>query len=247
MHIQKLVGKLGRSNKELEDFAYMVSHDLKGPLKGIVNYSNALVQDYSEQLGAEGRAHLETLQRLSKRMEDLIETLLYYSRISRLEFTPKKTDLARLLDDVLDSLHLTVKESGANISVPRLLPVVECDSVRVGEVFTHLIENAIKYNDKQEKNVEIGYREAKGAGRAARDINDNNTPTFYIRDNGVGISAEDQEKVFTLYKRLHPIGEFGEGTGAGLTIVRKIIEKHGGEIRLESQPGEGTTIFFTLG
>ncbi len=247
MHSQKLVGELERSNRELEDFAYVVSHDLKEPLKGIVNYSSVLVQDYSEQLGAAGRAHLETLQRLSKRMEDLIETLLYYSRISRLEFTPKKTDLARLLDDVLDSLRLEVEESGAHVSVPLPLPVVECDSVRVGEVFTHLIDNAIKYNDKQKKHVEIGCHETKGAGSAAGDISDNNAPTFYIRDNGVGISAEDQDSVFALYKRLHPKGEYGEGAGAGLTIVRKIIEKHGGEIRLESQPGEGTTIFFTLG
>lgn len=243
MKLQKLMGQLERSTQELDNFAYLVSHDLKEPLSGIDAYSKLLMEDYSEELGSEGRAHLEILQRLSKRMEKLVDTLLQYSRVSELELSPKKTDLDSLLDKVLDSLRVTVEKSGATINVPRPLPVVDCDGAWVREVFSSLIGNAITYNDKEENRVEIGWQDKP---KQSNDGSENSHPVFYVRDNGMGIDEEEKSKVFDLFTRLKSRIKFGEGIGASLAIARKVVEKHGGEIWLESQPSEGTTFYFTL-
>jgi PAS domain S-box-containing protein len=225
--------ELSRSNQELDDFAYIASHDLKEPLRGIHNYSTFLIEDYGERLDAEGHAKLETLKRLSQRMETLINALLEFSRVGRLELQKKPVDLNQVMHDVKDSLHVSLEETRTEVRIPRPLPVIEGDRVRVGEVFYNLVTNAMKYNDKPERWIEVGWK-------------DGAPPVFYVRDNGIGIREKHQESIWRIFKRLHAREAFGGGTGAGLTIVKKIIERHGGRIWLESAYGEGTTFYFTF-
>lgn len=169
-------------------------------------------------------------------MEALIDSLLHFSRVGRVELSTRPTDLNELVRAALESLQITLREEKVEIRVPRPLPTVRCDRVRVGEVFHNLITNAIKYNDKPAKWVEVGCQEA--AGR----------PTvFHVRDNGIGIPQKHHEAIFRIFKRLHGRDKYGGGTGAGLTIVKKIVARHGGRIWVESRPGEGTTFYFTLG
>ena len=239
---------LSRSNRDLDEFAYVASHDLREPLRGIHNYATFLLEDYAGKLEADGQAKLETLQRLSKRMDTLIDALLQFSRVGRTELAVQPTSLQGVLEEVLDSLRITVEEQGVEIRIPSPLPEVVCDRVRIGEVFENLIVNAVKYNDKPQKWIEIGL--APPALEATADTGRRPwlkpPPVFYVRDNGIGIPANHHESVFRIFKRLHGRDKFGGGTGAGLTIVKKIVERHGGRIWIESVPGEGTTFYFTL-
>lgn len=228
--------ELVQTNRELDDFAYIASHDLKEPLRGIHNYSQFLLEDYADRLDAEGRGKLRTLIRLSRRMETLIDSLLHYSRLGRGDLTFTTVDVNELLVEVLDLHAVTLREKRVDVRIPRPLPVVRADRDRLGEVLANLITNAVKYNDKEEPWIEIGTVEAGSPNGA----------TFYVRDNGIGIQERHLDTVFRIFKRLHSRDEFGGGTGAGLTIVRKIIDRHQGRVWIESAPGTGTTVFFTL-
>ncbi|HYA79877.1 MAG TPA: ATP-binding protein [Methylocystis sp.] len=226
---------LSHSNEELDDFAYIASHDLKEPLRGIHNYARFLNEDYADKLGEDGRAKLATIARLAQRLEDLIDTLLIYSRVGRVDLALEETDLDEVVRDVLDSLAISLKEKGVQVRVPEPLPRLYCDSARVAEVFRNLLSNAIKYNDKPEKWVEIGFeRPLEGATR------------FYVRDNGVGIREKHLDTVFRIFRRLHARDQYGGGSGAGLAIVKKIVERHRGRIWVESVPGEGSVFRFSL-
>ena len=227
--------ELARSNQELDDFAYIASHDLKEPLRGIHNYANFLLEDYAEELDAEGRSKLETLTLLAMRMEALIDSLLQFSRVGRVELSNQETDLNEVVHMTLESLQITLREDAVDVRIPRPLPKVRCDQVRTREVFHNLVVNAIKYNDKPHKWVEIGWQDG-GDG----------PPAFYIRDNGIGMQQKHHDAIFRMFKRLHGRDKYGGGTGVGLTIVKKIVERHGGRIRVESSVGEGTTFYFTL-
>jgi signal transduction histidine kinase len=227
--------ELNQSNKELDDFAYIASHDLKEPLRGIHNFSSFLIEDYAGQLDDEGRSKLETLMRLTRRMETLIDSLLQFSRLGRVDLAVERVNLNEIVVEILDSLAISLKEDRVEVRVPRPLPTVRSDRVRVGEIFHNLIVNAMKYNDKPEKWIEIGWRENSGG-----------PPVFYVRDNGIGIPEKHHDSVFRIFKRLHGRDKYGGGTGAGLTIVKKIVERHHGRIWLESSAGAGTTFYFTL-
>jgi len=229
--------ELHQSNKELDDFAYIASHDLKEPLRGIHNFSNFLLEDYSDKLDDDGRSKLETLMRLTRRMETLIDSLLQFSRLGRVDLAMDQVDLNQVVAEALDSLAITLQEEKVEVRVPRPLPKVRADRARVGEIFANLVVNAVKYNDKPQKWIEIGVQNGSPAGGA---------PVFYVRDNGIGIPEKHFDAVFRIFKRLHGREKFGGGTGAGLTIVKKIVERHHGRIWLESSPGEGTTFYFTL-
>ena len=233
--LQQRNEELDQSNKELDDFAYIASHDLKEPLRGIHNFSSFLLEDYAEKLDDDGRSKLETLMRLTRRMETLIDSLLQFSRLGRVDLGLDRVDLNQVVAEILDSLAISLREDRIEVRVPRPLPTVEADRVRVGEIFHNLIVNAMKYNDKPEKWIEIGWREQEGG-----------PPVFYVRDNGIGIPEKHHDAVFRIFKRLHGRDKYGGGTGAGLTIVKKIVERHHGRIWLESSAGEGTTFYFTL-
>ncbi|MEI6043546.1 MAG: ATP-binding protein [Chloroflexota bacterium] len=241
--LAKLNQELVRSNNELDSFAYIASHDLKEPLRGLHNYSSFLIEGYADKLDEEGQAKLQTLMRLTQRMEDLIDSLLHFSRVGRVDFSVKTTDLNEVVHQLLDMLSARLEQDHVEIRLPRPLPVIKCDQVRVSEVFNNLVTNALKYNDKAEKWIEIGFQEPENPPNAGEQ----RAPViFYIRDNGIGIREKHFDSIFRIFKRLHARDEFGGGIGIGLTIVRKIIERHGGKIWLESTYGKGTTFYFTL-
>lgn len=232
--LKRYTQDLERSNKALDEFAYIASHDLKEPLRGIHNYTSFLQEDYADRLDDQGRYYLERMHRLAERLTTLIDRLLRYSRLgsTALTITPVKMD--RLVDDVVEDLLPSLREREVEVRRPGPLPTVACDEIWIGELIQNLITNAAKYNDKPEKWVEIGVED-----RAGRQV-------FYVRDNGIGIPAQHQDTVFRIFKRLHEQEKFGGGSGAGLTIARKIVHRHGGNIWVESTEGEGCTICFTF-
>lgn len=230
--------ELERSNSELDAFAYIASHDLKEPLRGIHNYATFLLEDYGDVLQEDGSEKLNTLVRLTKRMESLIESLLKFSRLGRQELHTSPIDLNQLLHEVTALFRMNPQWENCTIRVPCPLPKVWGDRVLIEEVFINLISNAFKYNNQPEKWAEIGWMET--SPQASEQV------TLYIRDNGIGIREKHLESVFRIFKRLHAPGKYGGGTGAGLTIVKKIVERHGGTIRIESTCGQGTTFWLTL-
>ncbi|MDH3717315.1 MAG: ATP-binding protein [Planctomycetota bacterium] len=234
--------QLHQSNKDLDDFAYIASHDLKEPLRGISNYASFLLEDYQDQMDADGQDKLQTLQRLCKRLESFIDSLLQFSRLGRAELAVGDVDLNTVVEEVLDSLTISLEQENFSVRVTTSLPTIKCDGVRVREIFRNLISNAMKYNDKADKWIEISCRPAQGTA----DGPPPGTPVFCVRDNGIGIPEKHQDSVFRIFKRLHGRDKFGGGTGSGLTIVKKIVERHGGRIWLESTVGEGTSFYFTL-
>jgi len=234
----KLNAELERSNDELDSFAFITAHDLKEPLRGIHNYSHLLIESYGEQLDGEGQQKLQTLMRLTRRMESLIESLLYYSRVGRAELIRTEVNLNNLVSETLEMMQLRLQESNAQVHVNGALPNLHGDAVMLREVFENLIGNAVKYNDKGARKVEVGHLAATKASASA--------PIFYVRDNGIGIEAKHHNDIFHIFRRLHGREQYGGGVGAGLTITKKIVERHGGRIWVESTPGAGTTFYFTL-
>jgi two-component system, chemotaxis family, sensor kinase Cph1 len=232
----KLNTELERSNVELDAFAYAASHDLKEPLRGIHNYTLLALREVGEALPAVPRERLDTVVRLTQRMESLINSLLHYAQVGRTELLLRETDLNEVVSQVLELLRPRLEEAHVEVRIPHPLPPARCDRVRIAEVFTNLITNAIKYNDKAERWVELG---AVPDGHEAR-------VAYFVRDNGIGIKPEYHETIFRIFKRLHGRDRFGGGTGTGLTIVKRIIERHNGHIWLESTPGQGSAFFFTL-
>ena len=242
--------ELARSNIELDSFAYIASHDLKEPLRGIYNYSSFLLEDYGEILDESGKDKLNTLMRLTHRMEDLINSLLHYSRLGRAELQVSSVDLNSLLAGVLDVIKVSARDTQVEFDVPRPLPRIKCDRTQINELYTNLISNGIKYNQQAEKTIEIGYLDEDHplVVEKMQDYSDD-TPVktiFYVRDNGIGIREKHLESIFRIFKRLHGQKKYGGGTGAGLTIAKKIVERHGGEIWVESSYQEGSTFYFTL-
>lgn len=227
--------QLARSNADLEDFAYVASHDLKEPLRGISNYAKFVLDDHGDILPQEGREKLETLVRLSKRMYELLDHLLEYSRVGRADLAIQDVSLEDVVSSSLDALGARLEQEGAEVVVHSPLPRIKCDPLRIGQVISNLVVNAMKYNESPVKRVEIG---AVTGGDGSHVI--------FIKDNGIGIPPQHKENIFRMFKRLHGRDRYGGGTGAGLAIVKKIIHRHNGRIWLESTPGEGTTFFFVV-
>ncbi|MGL5836582.1 MAG: ATP-binding protein [Waterburya sp.] len=235
--------ELRRSNDELDSFAYIASHDLKEPLRGIHNYANFLMEDHATELPEEGVRKLQTLVRLTQYMEDLLNSLLQFSRLGRAELLLESVNLQDLVQQVIATLTITRPEYSLEFRLPRSLPTIKGDQTQINELFTNLISNAIKYNDQPQKWVEIGWIKPEGEKKNSEP---STILTFYVRDNGIGIAEEHLNKIFQIFRRLHGRDEFGGGTGAGLTIARKIVERHDGTMWVESIPGRGSTFYFTL-
>ena len=234
--LQKYTRQLEQTNKELDDFAYIASHDLKEPLRGINHYTSFLIKRYREQLDTKGQSKLDTIKLLTYRMEEQINALLHYSYIGRSTWPQKDVDLHKVLQETIGRMRVRIEENQLEIHVPRALPSVDCDEARLRELFSHLLTNAMRYNDNPSKQIEIGFIEG---GKGSPVI-------FYVKDNGVGIKEKHQESMFRIFKKLHHQNKFGESIGAGLTIAKKIIECHSGKLWVESTYGEGSTFYFTL-
>ncbi len=232
--LRELNRSLTQSNQDLDDFAYIASHDLKEPLRGIANFSSFLLEDYEDKLDNEGKMQLKTLSKLAKRMEALINDLLSFSRVGRVDFAIQPCDLNQILNDKLVLLQPFLEENQAKVIIKKPLPILNCDKVRIGEVFQNFITNGIKYNDSDQKIITIDYTETS------------NSYTFSVEDNGIGIKKEDFKKIFSIFKRLHAKDAYGGGTGAGMTISDKIIKRHGGEIWLTSKPSKGSIFYFSI-
>jgi len=231
---------LERSNQELDDFAYIASHDLKEPLRGLFSNATFLHEDYQDKLDEKSIKRLHRMLYLSQRMEQLIEDLLHFSRLGREESAIQNTDLNAAIHDIASMMETTLQEQNATVTIPNVLPNIICDKTRVTEIFRNLITNAVKYNESERKIVEVGYvDEMKTKIGTERQV-------FYVRDNGIGIDEQFHEDIFRMFKRLNAEDDDKKGTGVGLTFVRKIIDRLGGRIWLESTAGEGTTFYFTL-
>lgn len=248
--LAKINQELERSNCELASFAYAASHDLKEPLRGIYNYSVILLEDYASALDENATEFLQTVISLSVRMEALINGLLRLSQLGQAALQLQAVNLNELLDQVMNVFHASHQQHNLELRIPRTLPTIRCDPVLMNEVFSNLITNAFKYNDKAERWVEIGYLDqqgGQGSNFSTLSSPDSHSPiTFYVRDNGIGIPAHHHQTIFKLFKRLHTQEKYGGGTGAGLAIAKKIVERHGGQIWVESTPGEGSTFYLTL-
>ena len=234
---------LEQSNQELDEFSYSASHDLMEPLRGVKNYVNLLTQEYGSVLDSKGKALCDTITSLTVRMETLLSSLLHYSRAGGTELVLRDIDLDHLLSDVLVILKPRLTQQHIEIRRPAPLPTQPCDEVRMGEIFQNLLTNAIKYNDKEHKWIEIGFRDASSPEELALW---QTSRAFYVRDNGIGIASKHHTAIFRLFRRLHGREKYGGGIGAGLTITKKIIERHGGQLWVESTINEGSTFWFTL-
>jgi chemotaxis family two-component system sensor kinase Cph1 len=232
--IERANRALAEANIELDSFAYVASHDLKEPLRGIHHMASFLKRGLTDSLDPQERQQLETILALTRRMDELIESLLQYSRTGRTDLAIVQTNLDAVVDEALIACKMLISETHTEIRRSRSLGFAYCDPVRAGEVFSNLITNAIKYNDKPERWVEIG-------------VDQDGPKRYYVRDNGIGIEAELRERIFEIFRRIHGPEEFGGGVGAGLTIARRIVERHGGNMWVDSELGEGSIFYFTLG
>ena len=233
--LEQHVAQLELANAELDDFAYITSHDLKEPLRGIHNYAAFLLEDYADRLDDPGKAKLETLMRLARRLEDLTSDLLHYSRLGRTDVVKAPVDIGAVVNGVAEDLRAFFAEHHVQLEVAPDLPTVPGDAVLIREVFRNLLTNAGKYNDRDARFVGVEWRGS-----------DSGPIMFIVRDDGIGIRPEHQERIFKIFKRLHARDKYGGGTGSGLTLARKIIERHGGRIWVESEPGVGSRFMFTL-
>lgn len=229
---------LEEKNKELDSFAYIASHDLKEPMRGIASYVEFLKEDYHDKLDEEGRSYINTIEKLATRMDVMLSSLLRFSRLSKDEMALTSCDLNDVIHDSLTLLQSRIDEGDIKIKIPNVLPSVSGDKDMLVEIFNNLISNGIKYNDSERKIITIGITENQNK--------DGSYQTIFIRDNGIGIKEKHLSRVFDIFKRLHGKNKYGGGSGAGLTITKKLVEKHGGKIWIESSVGQGSCFYFDL-
>jgi len=228
--LEEKTEELSRSNGELNSFVYTVSHDLKAPVVTLQGFSSILLSDYGDQLDDSGRMYIERIQKNSERMGMLINDLLELSRIGRVLGQEEMINVSDIISGIKDDLTSLLEEKGTKLVLRNGMPTVRCDRTRLHQVFTNLISNATKFmgDDNKEPIIEVGYGEENGHYE------------FYVKDNGIGIAKEYQDKIFQIFQRLDDVK--AEGTGVGLAIVKKIVNAHNGKIDIESSPDQGTTV-----
>ena len=220
--------KLQRSNRELEDFAYVVSHDLKAPLRGITSVSTWLMEDYAAKFDEAGKHQLDLLKNRALRMDTLISGILQYSRIGSVEEAEAPEDLNLLVKEVIENLN---PPPHIRIEIEESLPVLKCPRIKMHQVFQNLISNAMKFSNKEQGEIKIRCQDQGDAWQ------------FCVEDNGAGIDSKNFEKIFKLFQTLDNQTRT-ENTGVGLALVKRIIELRGGRVWVESKVGEGSRFFF---
>ena len=241
--LKEYAAKLQQTNEALESFVYIASHDLKEPLRGIANYSHFVLEDHGAELPPDATDKIVTIQELAKLMSWQLDGMLLYSKFSSGELTFTEVDLNEIVADVRFQLQYTLESEHVDISIPRPLPKLRGNQTGIAQIYQNLISNAVKYNNKPQRKIEIGYLEPGETDHFGEKAE---THTFFVRDNGNGIAPEYHETIFKMFKRLEKFTQGKSGAGAGLTIVKKIVERHNGKIWLRSKPGSGTTFYFTL-
>jgi signal transduction histidine kinase len=230
--LARKVEELARSNRDLEQFAYVASHDLQEPLRMVATYAQLLAEKYRGKLDAKADKYIEYAVDGALRMQTLIKDLLQFSRIGRRGTEPSQTDCNTVVQQVIKNLQGAIQESGAVVTYDHL-PTVVADSAELLQLFQNLIGNAVKFRGPETPVIRLR-AERQGAEWH-----------FAVSDNGIGISPEHAEAIFIVFRRLHTRAEYA-GNGIGLSICKKIVEHHGGRIWVESEPGQGATFKFTL-
>lgn len=221
-----------QSNSELEQFAYIASHDLQEPLRMIGSYSQLLTRRYEGKLDAKADQYINYITEGVQRMQTLIKDLLHYSRTATSKEDMQPVDLNIVMTEVLTDLKVAIETSHADIKVSPL-PSLKANHTQVRQLFQNLIGNAIKFRGDESPVIEVSVQEESEVWQ------------FSIKDNGIGIDPEFSEKIFMLFQRLNDREKY-PGTGIGLAVCKKIVERHGGKIWIESEAGKGTTFFFTM-
>jgi signal transduction histidine kinase len=234
--LEAALSELADKNTELETFVYTVSHDLKTPIVTIEGFIGALREDFGDRIDGNAEKYLNYMSDASRNMDLLIDDLLYLSRIGRLPERKTEFSFDDLMEKVLKTLQRQIDESGVAINVEKGLPVVYGEMERLCQVMENLLSNAVKYIGKENPfpRIDVGAMVQDGHR------------VFFVRDNGIGIEKRYHQKIFEIFQRLPAAKKSAEGTGVGMTIVKRIIEHHGGNIWLDSEPGKGTAFFFTL-
>ncbi|MFA5251261.1 MAG: ATP-binding protein [Phycisphaerae bacterium] len=222
--------EVAKVNKELKDFAYIVSHDLKAPLRGIKTVAEWISADYADKLDDNGKEQMKLLTGRVDRMYNLIDGILQYSRVGH---TEEEIAMVNLNEIVADAIDIIAPPENITITIENELPAIECEQTRIMQVFQNLLSNAVKYMDKPQGQIKVGCVEEGGFWK------------FSVADNGCGLEEKDYEKIFQLFQTLSPRDKF-ESTGIGLTVTKKIVEMYNGKIWVESEPGRGSTFFFTV-
>lgn len=225
-----LMHELESANEELKNFAYVVSHDLKAPLRAIGSLADWLTTDYADKFDEEGKEHMRLLVSRVRRMDSLIDGILLYSRVGRVKESVLPVDLDSLVHEVID---LLAPPPNIAVTIETPLPTVVTEPTRIQQVFQNLLSNAIKYMDKPEGKIRLGC------------VTEGKEWKFSVADNGPGIAERHFDRIFHLFQTLTPRDKV-ESTGVGLSLVKKIVEMYGGRIWVESRMGEGSTFFFTL-
>ncbi len=227
-----LAGKLEFRNRELEQFAFIASHDLQEPLRKILAFGERLGTKYREKLDEEGKDYLIRIMNASKRMQQFIRDLIQYARVTARPEPLHTLDLRKAVMEVISDLELKIERVGANVEVLEL-PAVKGEKSQIRQLFQNLIANALKFHGEEQPHIKIYSR------RTDRDC------TIFVEDNGIGFDEKYLDRIFVPFERLHGKSAY-EGTGMGLAICRKIVERHGGTITAKSKAGEGSTFIITL-
>jgi len=228
--LKNLNRRLEEANQKLRDFAHVVSHDLKAPLRGIRHLTEWITRDYANILTPDGRKHIQQITKRVDRMYSLIDRILEYSSVENKDEDKSVVDLGELVNSVIEIIDAS---ENVTITIENQLPVYECNETRIAQVFQNLLGNAVKYIDKPHGEIRVGCVEEELFWE------------FSVKDNGPGIEKKYFDKVFELFKTLVPPDE-GGGTGIGLATVKRIVEMYGGSVWLESELGKGSTFYFTL-
>jgi PAS domain S-box-containing protein len=239
--------ELARSNRELQDFASVASHDLQEPLRKIEAFGDQLRRKYGPQLDETGRFYVERMEKAAKRMRALIEGLLTFSRVSTKAQPFTACDLGNVIDGVLSDLRVRIRETEGTIDV-QPLPAIEADATQMRQLFQNLIGNALKFRrTDQQPRVAIKAKVLSGrnAARALDRRTDSDVCEIHVTDNGIGFDMKYLDRIFNIFQRLHSRNEY-EGTGIGLATCRKIVERHGGRITAVSAPEQGATFIVAL-
>jgi PAS domain S-box-containing protein len=231
--LRAIAADLARSNAELEQFAYVASHDLQEPLRMVASYTQLLARRYQGKLDQDADEFIAFAVDGARRMQELINDLLTYSRAGTRPLQLESVDTNRVVDQIIADLSAAIADSRARV-LRGDLPTIQADATQLRQLFQNLIANALKFNRPGvAPDVHVSARPEDGSW------------VFAVRDNGIGIEAQYADRIFALFQRLHTRTEY-PGTGIGLAICKRIVERHGGRIWLESEPGDGTTFWFTL-